>query len=509
MSQPPSTPSETVASSTPPARPDQPALDRALASGIAWTGLARWGAQLLSWAATILIARLLTKGDYGLLSMANLYVGFVQLVNEFGVGAAIVRHRNLSDDEISALGGVSLAVGFGFWALSLLLAYPIALFFGEPAVQWIVMALGVNFVTTGLRTVPRGLLTRDLKFRAVAAIDASEAVISSIVTLVLAYLGWSYWSLVLGAISGSVGAAAVARTVRNHPIRWPRDMAPLRQHLTFGGHVVGARLGWYAYSNADFAVVGRVLGKEPLGAYGFGWTLATIPVARITGLLGQVTPGIFSAVQHDRPGLRRYLLLLTEGVAFFAFPVAAGLALVAHDLITVALKPEWEAAVLPLQVLSLYGAIRAITSLLPFLLQAVGRSREAMRFNLIALLVLPPLFVAGTHWGVGGVACAWVVGYPFVAIPLLRHALREADCPLSAYLHSISHALLATALMSAAVIAWQAFAPLAPGTLLRLVSSAVVGALTYALVTVVAYRDRLRAGLAVLRAAPKARRAGA
>ena len=100
--------------------------------GIAWTGAVKWGTQMLSWAATLVIARLLTPDDYGVLTMANVYLGFIALVNEFGLGSAIVRHRELSEEQISALGGVSIGISLTLWILSAIIAFPVAAFSTSP-----------------------------------------------------------------------------------------------------------------------------------------------------------------------------------------------------------------------------------------------------------------------------------------------------------------------------------------------------------------------------------------
>ncbi|MBK8005214.1 MAG: oligosaccharide flippase family protein [Gemmatimonadetes bacterium] len=363
----------------------------------------------------------------------------------------------------------------------------------------VVAVLGVTFVTSALRTLPRALLTRELEFRRVAMVDSSEGIVSAAATLTLALLGWGYWSLVLGGIIGSVVATAVALKVRPHRLAWPSHLRDIRQHLTFGTHVMGGRVAWYGYSNADFFVVGKVLGTAALGAYNFGWTIATIPVGRITGLLGQVVPGIFSAVQDEPPALRRYLLLLTEGVAFFAFPMAAGLALVAKDLVEVGLGPEWTAAIVPLQVLAAYSGIRSIAALLPFLLQAVGRAGEALRFSLYALVVLPPAFWLGTHWGLAGVGWAWVIGYPVVALPMYRLALQVAECRWRDYVGAIFPAVVATGVMAGAVLAWQAFTPSEWSGVVRLVGQVAVGAVTYAVLAGTIYRKRLLAVVTTIR----------
>src|SRR5438876_12407053 len=99
----------------------------------------RWATQVISWASTLIIARLLGPNDYGLVAMAAVYLGFVSLVNEFGLGAAIVTQRDLAEDQIARLGGFALLMGWGFVALSAALAGPLAGFFAESAVRWIIV----------------------------------------------------------------------------------------------------------------------------------------------------------------------------------------------------------------------------------------------------------------------------------------------------------------------------------------------------------------------------------
>src|SRR2546425_8629430 len=107
--------------------------------------------------------------------------------------------------------------------------------------------------------------------------------------------------------------------------------------MTFSRHIIVGRLAWYVYSNADFLVAGRILGKVALGLYEVGWNLANVPIEKITSLVGQVTPAVFSAVQRDHAALRRYLLRVTEGLALITFPASLGLALVAPDFVLLTL----------------------------------------------------------------------------------------------------------------------------------------------------------------------------
>lgn len=479
------------------------ALDRFLIQGLAWTGAARGVAQFLRWASTLWVARLLAPADYGLIGMATVYVGLAQLVNELGLGAAIVQRRDLEGREIGQLGGLSLLAGFFFCAVSVAVAVPLGRFYEEPRVGPILLVLSLTFVIRGVQVVPRALLSRTLQYRRLATIDGVEAASLAGATLLLATLGYGYWALVYGIVVATVVGTLLTCTWSPVRPRWPRDLRALAATIRFGWQVVVSRLGWYVYSNADFAVVGRVLGAAALGAYSFGWSLANIPVEKVSVLVGRVTPGVFASVQHDVAALRRYLLGLTEAVAFVTFPVSAGLALVAEEFVLVLLGEAWSPAVMPLRLLALYAGFRSITTLFPQILFATGNVRPAMMSSLVGAVMLPISFYVGAGWGTTGVAVAWIVAFPLVVIPYdVRWTLRILEVPVRLYLRALWPALSGTSVMVAGV--WGAGSTLPTGLPVptRLLVEVIVGACLYAAWTYRVHGARLSALGGTLRPRP-------
>ncbi|HEV8380069.1 MAG TPA: lipopolysaccharide biosynthesis protein [Gemmatimonadales bacterium] len=480
--------------------PEGRALDRSLVRGIAWTGASRWATQLLSWASTLIVARLLTPADYGLVGMATIYIGLLVYVNELGLGAAIVQRRDLTEDQIARLGGLGLLAGSAFVAVSLLAATAVARFFSEPALRGIIAVSSLVFLTSALQIVPRALLTRDLAFRRLAWVDGAEALITTVTALLLAVFGLGYWALVLGPLGGRIGSTAFLNVSRPHRVAWPRQLRTIAEAITLGWQIVVARVAWYFYSNADMTIVGRVLGKDALGAYGIGWTIASLPVERVSALVISVTPAVFSAVQHDRVALQRYLRLLTEGLSFITFPAAVGIALVAEEFVLLALGEHWRAAVLPLRLLALSAALRSVSPLLPPLLVATGHARRNMQRTILATLILPALFYAGSHWGTAGVATAWVVGHPVFVFPLfLSAALHITGMRFVQYARALAPAMWMTAVMAAAVLVVRWGTPSTWATGIRFTTQVLAGGAVYAGLLFAAYRERIGALWSLLR----------
>ncbi len=482
------------------ATPGQAFLDRALFRGIAWTASARWLTQVFSWASTLIVARLLTPRDYGLMGMATLYLGVVQLVNEFGLTAALVQVPNLDERARATIGGLAVVLGFVFFGLSAVVAGPMAEFFSEPAVRYIIMVLAGNFIITGFRVLPYSLISRSLDFRRLAAIDATGALMQTVATIVLAAVGFRYWSLVLGSVLSALTTTAMALIARPHGLAWPRHLGRVVDSVTLGWHLTVSRIAWYVYSNADFAVVGRVLGSSPLGAYTFGWQIASVPVDKVSGVLGQVLLPVFAKVQGDPPALARYVKGLTETLAIVTFPLAFGLALVGDNFVLFALGPHWRAAIGPLRLLAVYAGFRSLMTILPQALVATGRARWTMWLNLALALVMPASFYIAAHWGTSGVAMAWIIAYPIPVVPMLiMYTLRVIDLPVRDYLRALWPASSGVLVMTVSVLAVGRLLPTRWPAGVSLVALTSVGALTYVGVLWYGHRDRIEAVLALVR----------
>jgi teichuronic acid exporter len=475
-------------------------LDRALVTGLAWTGGVKWGAQLLRWLASLVIARLLHPGDYGLVGMALVFMELVQIVNQFGLHAAIVQNRTLDEDHLARLGGLGVLIAVSLFLVSCAFAVPVALFYDEPAVRNIVIVLSVKLIIDSFGMLPRALLARELKFGILAWTEGLSAVAMAGVTLACAYLDNGYWSLVIGVLAGSVLTTVLSIIVRPHRLSLPRRWHELRASVRFGRDVLVSSIAWYAFSNADFVIVGRLFDKTAFGLYTFAWNVASVPVEKVSALVGSVTPGVFSAVQRDLAGFRRYFVSITEALALITMPLAIGLSLVADDFVRVVVGERWMGAVFPLRVLALLGGFRSLTTLLSQVMVATGNPHLSRRCSLITASVLPLCFLIGSRWGLTGVAAGWLVGFPITVVAFdYRYALRLIGLPGIDYLRVLWPALSSTGAMALAVsgVAW--LLPTSMSAPARLGVQVLAGAVTYLATVTLAHGARVRSFWTVLR----------
>jgi O-antigen/teichoic acid export membrane protein len=454
------------------------ALDRSLASGIAWMGAVRIAAQVFSWIVTILVVRRLAPSDYGILGMGSLYLGFLMIAAEFGLGTAVVAHRHLSEADQAGLNTIACGLGMAGFLLSALSAYPLRVFFHSPELLSVVPVLSLTFVLSAVRCVPQALLQRDLRFREVALIELAQSIVMAGSTLALALLGFHYWALVLGALLGNLVSAALS--ILRRPIRFARpNFRAMASTLRLGRDVLGTRLAWYTSESVDLAVVGRMFGETALGAYTIGRTIALLPLDKANNITVGVTPSILSASQHDPALLRRYVLLITTAILLVTLPATIGIGIVAPDLVGVIIGPHWQESVAPLRVLAAYAAVRSLDPLWTQFLLVTGDAAFAFRRNLTAVVVLTVAFIAGSRFGLVGVAAAWLVIHPLViVVPLFSRVTRRFEVSMRAHLRSVVPSVVSCAVMAVSMQVVRTFASGLPSSE-RLAAALLTGALAY------------------------------
>lgn len=478
--------------------PRQSNTDRALASGIAWTAVMKWSSQLISWAATLYAARTLSPGDFGLIGMAMLAIGFARMVQEFGLDAILVQDRTIVGERRSQLASLLILVGVllcvGYAALAALIAG----FFGEPQVAGLVMALGTIFVLDSVQIVPYAQLQRDLQFRRLALIAFVQVCTASAVLVTATTLDLGVWALVVNNIAGEIVVTILLLAWAPYSISWSKNTAQLLQPLLQGWRMLVARFAWYAYTNADRLLIGRVLGKDLLGSYSMAQTFSTLAQQEIGSILSRVVPGIFSEVQQQRAELRRYFLLLTEIMTVASFPVAIGMALVADIAIPFVLGDQWDAVVTPLRWLCLYAVFTSAQLLVPHVLLWTGQFRVNMWCSILAGLTIPLVLFLVVGHGLRGIAMSWALVFPVVSLPAFYFAFRTLDMKVAQWLGALWPALLGSAIMAAVVIACRALLPDGTSMSVRVGTTISTGVVAYVATVMLLFGSRWRVWLALL-----------
>ena len=435
-------------------QPSQSMTNRTL-SGLFWTSLATGANVVLLLLVLIVLARLLTPADFGLAAAALMVIGFSAIFADFGVGPAVVQRSELRTAHISSgftlsvllgilLGALDVAGGSRDWRTSFGLAgtYP-----HPPRV-------GVIFPVQAVGVVADSLLQRELRFRTLAIVDIITFVVGyGMVGITLAVLGYAAWALV-----GAHLAQASLRTVllvclRPHPV-WPLlEWRACVELLTFGGGFTAGRFSNYAAGQGEHVVIGYCLGAVALGVYGRAYQLMAGPAVLFGNVLDRV---LFPMMVHVQDQPKRLAVAYRRGVALIALvilPLSVVVVCLAPEVVHLLLGPDWNAVILPLQILGVGMLFRTSCKISDSLVRATGAVyRRSWRQTAYAILVLVGAWI-GQHWGVEGVAVAVLATLALNFLLMAQLALLLAEMPWRTFAIAHLPGLALAALLGLPVIA--------------------------------------------------------
>lgn len=465
-------------------------IGKQVISSLKWVTTAKFIGQIFTWAITIYVIRLLEPADYGLLALAVAVMGLIELVNEMGLGAAIVQNKDLDRATIEKIYGFLLLINSFLYMLLFLAAPYIAAFFTEPALTSVLRVVGIQLLLSSFIVIPDGLLTRDMKFKYIAIIGFFSSITASVATLTFALLDFGVWALVWGNLGGFiVGGIALNAVVKEWYI--PNfSISGIRKVLGFGGLVTTDRMLWFLYSEFDIFVIGKFLGKDLLGIYAVAKQLASIPMVKISQVLTDIAFAAFSRIQDDAEKVSRHFLKSVRLMSFIAFPVFFGIASVATEIVDIFLGEKWKLVSIPLQLLSLVLPLRMLQSIVPSALMGLGRPDINVKNQSIACVIMPVGILIGLNWGLTGVCLAWVFVYPMYFVIMLLRSLPTLGVKFVDYLNAIRDPLLCSILMFAAVYFMRVFLDAySVSMIVQMVILVTTGAIAYLLMTLLIQRQ--------------------
>jgi O-antigen/teichoic acid export membrane protein len=369
-------------------------------------------------ATMMVLARLLSPQDFGLQGMVVVVTGFLGLFRDAGLGSATVQKHEVTHEQTSTLFWINVAVGAILAALCVALAPLIVAFYHEPRLYWIAVVSGATFLFNGLATQHGALLQRGMRFVTQAKIDVLSLTVGSGTGVVMAMLGWRYWSLVGMAMAISiVGAVAVWIAVPWVPGP-PRRRSGIRSMLHFGGLATCNSFVVFLAWNAEKLLLGRFWGPDALGLYGRAFQLVTLPVQQLNGALGNVAFPALSRIQNDAKRLARSFLRAFSLLISLTIPITITCALFAEEIVRILLGPKWMEAAPIFRLLAPVALVFAVANPLSWLVMSTGRAGRALSIS----TATTPLVIVGILLGLSrgpiGVACGYSLAMTLLIIPI-------------------------------------------------------------------------------------------
>jgi O-antigen/teichoic acid export membrane protein len=369
-------------------------------------------------ATTMVLARLLSPQDFGLLGMVVVVTGFLGLFRDAGLGMATIQRLEVTHEQTSTLFWINVAVGVVLAALCAASAPLLVAFYHEPRLYWVAVVLGATFMFNGLAAQHSALLQRGMRFVTQAKIDVLSLTVSSATGIVMALLGCRYWSLVGMAIASSiVGAAALLLAVSWVPGP-PRLRCGIRSMLHFGGLATCNSFVVYLAWNAEKLLLGRFWGADALGVYGRAFQLVTLPVQQLnTSITGVAFPAL-SRIQHDAKRLARSFLRGFSLLISATIPITITCALFAEEIVRIVLGAKWMAAAPIFRLLAPVAVVFAVANPFSWLVMSVGRIGRALSISASTTPLVIVGIVLGLSHGPKGVALGYSLAMTLLVIPI-------------------------------------------------------------------------------------------
>jgi O-antigen/teichoic acid export membrane protein len=448
-------------------------------SGVKWATTTQVARQALRVVTLLVLARIIGPEAYGLVAMALVVTGLIDLFRDLGTSAAIVHRQDADQLFLSSIFWANIVVGCLATIVTFAAAPLVAVLYRNDDVTGVLQALSVSFVISAVAIVQLALLTKELRFRALAAIEVTAAVISSGAAITAGVLGMGAYSLVLQTLS-LVAIMSVGAWIANswRPSK-AFDFEDIRSIWGYSSNLVGFNIVNYFTRNADNLLVGRYLGATSLGYYAMAYNVLLLPIRMVSLSIGRVIFPAYASVQDDKPRIARGYLRVTRVVATVAFPVLTGLIVLAEPLVDVVYGPEWAPAATVIMILVPVGLFQALLVLNGTIYQAVGRTDLQFRIGLLWSVLTGIAFVVGLQWGITGVAACYaiastIIAYPNFAIPLGLIGLRP-----SSLLAAVWRPTLAAAGMAGAVLGLRLLVPSLETSVVGLATLVLLGIVSY------------------------------
>ena len=454
-------------------------LESKIRTGVAWTGLTQMGGQLAYFVISVILTRLLSPQDFGLIGMVLVFTGFATVFTDMGFGAALVQKLDMGQHHANAVFWLSIAVG-ALITLILAAAAPyIAAFYGVPALQPLTVAISLIFFINAFATVKVALLQKAMDFRTLAAAQLTGTVIAGLAAIYLAFTGFGVWSIVAMYIVSALVYVVVLWIMTPWRPELSLKWDALKELSKFSRNLLGFSAFNYWTRNGDNLLIGRYVGSEALGIYARAYTILLLPVWQVSGVISSVMFPALSAIQEDVERVREMYLKSISVVSLVTFPLTLGLLVVAEPFVLALFGDKWAAMIPILQVFSLLGAIQSIGSTVSWIYQTQGRTDIMFRWGLISGSIFIVSFFVGLRWGAVGVAVAYtaanfVLWYPSWEIPA-----RLIGLDFVSILKRLAPTFLSAAAMALAVWLFSLVLPTAWSSAAHLIFQITVGAVIY------------------------------
>lgn len=385
-------------------------IRKSLSSGVFYIALSKYSSIFFQILIGAILARLLTPEEFGIVALVTVFVSFFNLLSDFGIGPAVVQNQSLTDNDVKSIFSFSILCGFLFAGLFFLAAPLIAGFYNKPELVKVSRLLSLSVLFYSLQIVPKALFQKALKFKQIGIIGVSVQLFSSIVAIVLAYAGFSYYAIVIQNILAGGISLIVFYLVSHVSVAFKIEMGSIKKIIRFSSFQFMFNFINYFSRNADNILIGKFFGSAALGFYDKSYRLMMMPVEQLTHVITPVLMPVLSKYQDDKEFVYNTYLKIIKILATIGFPLSVFLFFSANEIIHILYGPQWGQSVPVFKLLAITIGFQMILSSSGAIFQTINRTDLMFISGLLGAIVL----VSGISYGIFIGKSIIAVGYGIV-----------------------------------------------------------------------------------------------
>jgi len=360
-------------------------------------------------ASAVVLSRLLSPQDYGLIAMVAVVTNFSYPFRNLGLSAATIQKPVIDNRQVSNLFWVNVGLSVAIMLLTMSFAPVVAWFYGEPRLIWITIAIAVGFIFSGLAIQHEALLKRQMRFFGLAASELGSMFAGTIAAIALAWWGAGVWALVgANLVTAFAFMSGVWIAYRWRPALPARNTG-IRSMLKFGRNLTGNNVLNYVSRNIDNLLIGRVWGPKQLGLYARAYQLLLLPLDQLCAPIDGVAITALSRLTDDPERYRGAYLRMLEKLAMVTMPTMALMIGTSDWLVQVMLGPQWVETGKIFAILGILGLIEPVSNTMGWLLISQGRTHHVFQWGVIDAILSIASILVGLPWGAFGVATSYAV----------------------------------------------------------------------------------------------------
>jgi len=408
----------------------------------------------------IILARLISPREFGLLGMISIFIAISQTFINSGFSSALIRKKDCTQADYSTVFYYNMVMGAVLYLLLFICARAISNFFSEPELKWLIRALGLNLIFSSITLIQGTTLRKRVDFKLLTKIAVISSILSGIIGIIMAVSGYGVWSLVGRSLAGSLFSSLLLWLWNRWHPSLIFSIKSFRELFGFGSKLLISGLIDTVYNNIYYLVIGKYFAANELGYYTRAKTFSDLPSKNINTVISRVTYPVLAQMQDNKAFLKSGYKRMIKNTMFLSFILMTGLAVIAEPLVITLVGEVWRPSVIYLQLLCFPAMMYPLQALNLNMLNVQGRSDLFLKLEIIKKILVVPIIIFGIIWGIKIMILGMWINTVIAYFLNSFYSGRLISYPMSEQLADILPAFLIASVMGAAVLLIETFLPI-------------------------------------------------